>query len=178
MNQKRDALKKVVGVSAVVALAPSSWTKPIVSSIILPTHAMTSSTELRLNSIADIFLSCGDLRDRNSGCGADDSRVVLSTAASALSNSITFRMDIVYGQNIDENATYSVVNDPTESNGKLGRLYFFDGVGPVLNWEFGFSGNGPGNDDDEVPIATFDIILRVENPNGASATTSVNITFS
>ena len=42
MNQKRNTLKKVAGVSAVVALAPTSWTKPVISSVILPAHAQTS----------------------------------------------------------------------------------------------------------------------------------------
>lgn len=42
MNNKRKAIKKLVGGSAVIALAPSSWTKPIVSSVVLPAHAQTS----------------------------------------------------------------------------------------------------------------------------------------
>lgn len=45
MNQKRNTLKKVASVSAVVALAPSSWTKPIVSSVIFPAHAQTSTND-------------------------------------------------------------------------------------------------------------------------------------
>lgn len=43
MNNKREALKKVAGVSAVVALAPTPWSKPILNSIVLPAHAQTSS---------------------------------------------------------------------------------------------------------------------------------------
>ena len=42
MNQKRNTLKKVVGASAVVALTPTSWTKPLVNGIVLPAHAQTS----------------------------------------------------------------------------------------------------------------------------------------
>lgn len=45
MNQKRKTLKKVVGTSAVVALAPASWTKPLVNSVFLPVHAQTSSDD-------------------------------------------------------------------------------------------------------------------------------------
>jgi len=155
MSQKRGSFKKVAGVGAVLALAPSTWSKPIVSSVILPTHAMTSSAALRLNSIEDIFLSCGADRNSLPICSVDDSRVVLSSSRSSLSNFILFEMDIVYGQNIDENATYSVVNSPTESNSELGRLYFPSGRGPVLAWGFGFPGNDPENDDDEIPIDTF-----------------------
>lgn len=45
MNQKRKTLKKVVGASAVVALVPASWTKPLVNSVFLPAHAQTSSDD-------------------------------------------------------------------------------------------------------------------------------------
>lgn len=42
MNQKRNTLRKVASVSSIIALAPSSWIKPVVSSIVLPAHAQTS----------------------------------------------------------------------------------------------------------------------------------------
>lgn len=45
MNNKRETLKKVAGVSAVAALAPTSWTKPILSSVVLPAHAQTSENQ-------------------------------------------------------------------------------------------------------------------------------------
>lgn len=44
-NNKRKTLKKITGASAVVALAPSSWTKPIVNSVLLPAHAQTSANQ-------------------------------------------------------------------------------------------------------------------------------------
>ena len=44
MNQKRKTLQKVAGVSAVVAATQSSWTKPLISSVILPAHAQISAT--------------------------------------------------------------------------------------------------------------------------------------
>jgi len=42
VNQKRKTLKKVVGVSAVTALTPISWKKPLLNAVILPAHAQTS----------------------------------------------------------------------------------------------------------------------------------------
>ncbi|MEM7359667.1 MAG: hypothetical protein AAF431_11265 [Pseudomonadota bacterium] len=42
MNKKRQTLKKVASVSAVAALMPTTWTKPILSSVVLPAHAQTS----------------------------------------------------------------------------------------------------------------------------------------
>ncbi len=42
MNKKREALKKLAGVSAVAAIAPTSWMKPVLNAVILPAHAQTS----------------------------------------------------------------------------------------------------------------------------------------
>jgi hypothetical protein len=55
VNQKRNTLKKVAGVSAVVALAPSSWTKPIVSSVLLPAHAQTSMANVAPEFTQSVF---------------------------------------------------------------------------------------------------------------------------
>jgi hypothetical protein len=43
MNQKRKTLQKIVGIGAVATVVPSSWIKPVVSSVVLPAHAQTSS---------------------------------------------------------------------------------------------------------------------------------------
>lgn len=42
MEQKRNTLKKILGVSTIAAVTPSSWKKPIVNAVILPAHAETS----------------------------------------------------------------------------------------------------------------------------------------
>jgi hypothetical protein len=56
VNQKRNTLKKVAGVSTVVALAPNSWTKLIVSSVLLPAHAQTSANQApTISSISCTF---------------------------------------------------------------------------------------------------------------------------
>ena len=42
MNDKRDLLKKLAGVSAAVTMLPNSWVKPLISSVVLPAHSQTS----------------------------------------------------------------------------------------------------------------------------------------
>jgi len=54
MISKRNSLKRMAGAGAVVALAPSSWTKPIIGSIILPAHAQTSAAVLRIRTSGPI----------------------------------------------------------------------------------------------------------------------------
>ncbi len=47
LNNKRKTLKKLVGFSAAASVLPGAWIKPIVSSVLLPVHAMTSSCTVR-----------------------------------------------------------------------------------------------------------------------------------
>ena len=42
MNNKRKTLQKIAGFSAIATLVPSSWFKPVISSVVLPVHAQTS----------------------------------------------------------------------------------------------------------------------------------------
>ncbi len=43
MNNKRKALKKIFGCSAVASVLPIAWIKPVVNSVVLPAHANTST---------------------------------------------------------------------------------------------------------------------------------------
>ncbi len=56
-DTKRSALKKIVGSGAIVSLAPSIWTKPIINSLVLPAHAQTSS-QLRADATFMREVSC------------------------------------------------------------------------------------------------------------------------
>ncbi len=69
MNQKRKTLKKVAVVSAVATLAPSSWTKPVLNTVVLPAHAQTSSNVVSVRrSIPFIFhTSLGFNFDKRAG---------------------------------------------------------------------------------------------------------------
>ena len=58
-TQRRQALKKILagtGAAGVVASAPEKWTKPVINSITLPSHAMTSLplsyTDIDTNAMA------------------------------------------------------------------------------------------------------------------------------
>jgi hypothetical protein len=42
VNNKRKTLQKIAGVGAIATVMPSSWIKPVVSSVVLPVHAQTS----------------------------------------------------------------------------------------------------------------------------------------
>jgi len=55
MISKRNSLKKIAGAGAVVALAPSPWTKPLIGSIILPAHAQTSSVVLKISTSGPVI---------------------------------------------------------------------------------------------------------------------------
>jgi len=46
MNHKRDTFKKIAGITTVASLASASWTKPIISSVVLPAHAQSSADEM------------------------------------------------------------------------------------------------------------------------------------
>lgn len=43
MNNKRDSLKNLAKIGAIAVALPTAWTKPIVNSVFLPVHAMTSN---------------------------------------------------------------------------------------------------------------------------------------
>lgn len=43
MNNKRKTLQKIAGIGAVATVLPSSWIKPVISSVVLPVHAQTSA---------------------------------------------------------------------------------------------------------------------------------------
>lgn len=43
MNNRRKTLQTIAGLGVVTAVTPSSWIKPILSSVVLPAHAQTSS---------------------------------------------------------------------------------------------------------------------------------------
>lgn len=42
-NKRRDAIKKTIAAGGVTVVA-STWTKPLIESIVLPAHAQTSSS--------------------------------------------------------------------------------------------------------------------------------------
>ena len=62
INRKRDSLKRLAGVGAIVSLWPKEWVKPITNSVLLPTHAQTSVLD------ADFSLSY-PLSNFSSSCG-------------------------------------------------------------------------------------------------------------
>lgn len=43
MNEKRHTLKKLTGAGAIASILPKAWIKPVVNSVVLPTHAQTST---------------------------------------------------------------------------------------------------------------------------------------
>ena len=57
MEHKRNTLKIIAGVGAVASFAPSSWTKPIISSVVLPAHAQTSAEDSTAPTGADATIN-------------------------------------------------------------------------------------------------------------------------
>lgn len=55
MKQRRNVLKKILLSGATIPVLPNSWTKPIVDSVVLPTHAQTSTAEIEI--VSDKFLN-------------------------------------------------------------------------------------------------------------------------
>ena len=76
MNKKRKSLKRLAGVSTLAALAPMSWTKPIINSVVLPSHAQTSTTPTPTTQTFTIQLSSTTI-DLSNSTQSDDS--VLAT---------------------------------------------------------------------------------------------------
>ena len=48
MKNKRKTLQKLVGIGAFASVVPSSWIKPVISSVVLPAHAQTSEITLEV----------------------------------------------------------------------------------------------------------------------------------
>ena len=163
MNKKRDALKRVAGVTAIVALAPTSWAKPIVSSVILPAHAQTS-TILTLEEVEDIVI-VGQQDD-------SDPRVTFILTPNSDSTNFGYTFDVIRGSNISENTTFTLINNPTDG-GRIGNLRILDGV---LIWNIRLS-RLSSDFFDIFPVGTFLITIQAENPDGSQSLVSFNINF-
>ena len=59
MGNKRKTLQKIAGVGAVAAVAPNSWVKPVISSIVLPAHAQTSNLEVKCMGLLSVEIKHG-----------------------------------------------------------------------------------------------------------------------
>lgn len=70
--EKRSTLKKMAGASVVTAVVPSSWLKPIVSSVVLPAHAQTSSQLISLNGSLDVTGQEDNFQFRINNCDPAD----------------------------------------------------------------------------------------------------------
>lgn len=163
MNKKRDTLKRVAGVTAVVVLAPTSWTKPIVSSVILPVHAQTSTT-LTLEEIEDIVI-VGQQDD-------SDPRVTFILTPNSDSANFGYTFNVIRGSNISENTTFTLINNPTDGE-RIGDLRILDGV---LIWNIRLS-RLSSDFFDIFPVGTFLITIQAENPDGSQSLVSFNINF-
>lgn len=164
MNQKRHTLKKVVRIGALALILPSSWTKPVVSSLILPAHAQTSTT-LRLNDIADIQI-VGQNDD-------SDPRVTFLLIIGLNFGRFRFTFDLFDGPDVNENTVFTLVNNPTVG-GRIGTLSIDD---RKLVWSIDLSTAGPGTELDEFPRGEYSITAKAENPDGSQASTTFKIIF-
>ena len=53
MKSRRDAFRKLFFSSVAVSALPSTWVKPVLTSVILPAHAQTSSPTITLVSVGE-----------------------------------------------------------------------------------------------------------------------------
>ncbi len=166
MNNKRETLKKVASVSAVLALAPSSWTKPVINSIVLPSHAQTS-TMLSLDAVEDILIV-----DKLS----NDPRVRTTFFPTTQGPLYLYSFDVIQGSEIDENTVFTLINNPTigENIGDLdieGRGRF-----TRLGWNIEISKFGPPFGD-SFPSGDYLISVLAQNSDGGLAQVNFNITW-
>ena len=64
MSKKRKTLQKLVGVGTVATAIPQSWVKPVLSTVVLPSHAETSACMGSIYNLEIVFtevVNCSDL---------------------------------------------------------------------------------------------------------------------
>ena len=165
MDKKRLTLKRIFGVGAAASVVSGSWVKPIVKAIVLPVHAQTSAS-LALDAIEDVVVENGQ---------SDDPRVQINSFQSSISHFWNIFMVVVNGSNIDPEASFSLLNNPTDQRNDIGILQISPDGG--ILWAFDFN-VGSGNPvADTVPLGVNRLEIKVENPNGESATVEMNVIF-
>lgn len=166
MNKKRETLKKVAGVSAIAALTPTSWTKPVLNSVMLPLHAQTSNT-LKIDVPSDVTITPATEPDDQ---------------ASGLIGWFSYIIGNITGEGIQDGARYSLLelpevlrslNQPLSSGLTRARLRVLTGEygtkkGQIDLYVEHFSADINGE---------YDINLQVENPNSEIDTTTFKLTF-
>ena len=147
---------------------PQLWFRPIVSHIVLPAHAKTSTT-LSLNAIEDVIII--------GVAPQTDPRVVITARSDSMSPSFFIRVDVISGTGLNDETRFTIVDNPTDNtaNGRIGTLVVGD---DLLLWSMTISRLGP-QFLDRFPVGeSFVITVKAENPNGEQADVSFNIRFS
>jgi len=118
MNSKRNTIKKIAGVGTIASLLPQAWTRPVVTSMVLPAHAQTSDTEPPMG--ADLTADAGFF-DTASGTLIAVDNVDLSPTVSIVDqpsqgavviNGLDFNYEVTDGSGFfgDDSFTYRVTD--------------------------------------------------------------------